>query len=225
MTSSEGNFVGLRRTMIERQLRSRGIIDDRVLDVMAELPRDKFIDQIYRHEAYEDRPVPIGCGQTISQPYVVALMSQELDVHSDHRVLEVGAGSGYQTAILARLAGEVFTIERIGELASQAGVVLEELGIGNVMLRTGDGTLGWPEESPFDRILCGAAGPDVPEAWIGQLADGGRIVMPVGGADTQVLVVVEKKAGEITRRDICGVRFVRLIGRQGWEEDGLENGM
>ncbi|MDY7010426.1 MAG: protein-L-isoaspartate(D-aspartate) O-methyltransferase [Planctomycetota bacterium] len=212
----------MRRAMVEYQLRARGISDERVLEVMAEIPREKFIAQARRDEAYEDRPVPIGSGQTISQPYIVALMSQELSVGPDHRVLDVGAGSGYQTAILARLGREVFAIERIEELADRAGAVLAELGIDNVTLMTGDGTLGWAEEAPFDRIICGAAGPDVPEAWIEQLAEGGRIVMPVGGPDVQNLIAIDKKGGKITRRHICGVRFVRLIGQQGWNENEYE---
>ncbi len=218
MDTCEGNFSGRRCAMVEHQLRARGISDERVLEVMTDLPREKFIDLIHRHEAYEDRPVPIGSGQTISQPYIVALMSEELAVGPEHRVLDVGAGSGYQTAILARLAKEVFAVERIAELTERVDAVLAELGIDNVTLRTGDGTLGWAEEAPFDRIICGAAGPDVPEAWIEQLAEGGRIVMPVGGPEVQNLVALEKHSGKITRRCICGVRFVKLIGKQGWED-------
>jgi len=205
--------------MVERQLRARGISDERVLEVMTDLPREKFIGSAHRHEAYEDRPVPIGSGQTISQPYIVAIMSQELAVGPDHRVLDVGAGSGYQTAILARLVKEVFAIERIAELAERVDAVLADLGIDNVNLMTGDGTLGWPEEAPFDRIICGAAGPEVPEAWIEQLAEGGRIVMPVGGPEVQNLIAIDKQGGKITRRHICGVRFVKLIGQEGWDEN------
>ena len=183
---------------------------------MAELPRERFMDPLRRHEAYEDRPVPIGAGQTISQPYIVALMTQELNVQPDHRVLDVGAGSGYQTAVLARLAGEVFAIERIAELARRAAEVLGELGIDNVTLTVGDGSVGWEAHAPYDRILCGAAGPDVPTSWIRQLADGGRIVMPTGGPEVQTLIAVDKHRGEVRRREICGVRFVRLIGKEGW---------
>ncbi len=219
MDTCEGNFAGLRRAMVERQLRARGISDERVLEVMTDLPREKFIGQAHRHEAYEDRPLSIGSGQTISQPYIVALMSQELAVAPAHRVLDVGAGSGYQTAILARMGREVFAIERIAELAGRAEAVLAELGIDNITLTVGDGTLGWAEEAPFDRIICGAAGPDVPEAWIEQLAEGGRIVMPVGGPEVQNLIAIEKHDDKITRRNICGVRFVRLIGQQGWGEN------
>ncbi|MCK4625469.1 MAG: protein-L-isoaspartate(D-aspartate) O-methyltransferase [Phycisphaerae bacterium] len=218
MDTCEGNFASLRCAMVERQLRARGISDRRVLEVMGEMPRERFLTRTHQHEAYADRPVPIGFGQTISQPYIVALMSQELDVRPKHRVLDVGAGSGYQTAILSRLGREVFAIERITELSDMAGLVLTGLGIDNVTLTTGDGTLGWAEHAPFDRIICGAAGPDVPEAWIEQLADGGRIVMPVGGPEVQNLVAVEKHGDKITRRDICGVRFVKLIGRQGWDQ-------
>jgi protein-L-isoaspartate(D-aspartate) O-methyltransferase len=204
--------------MVNGQLRSRGIRDQRVLEAMAEIPRERFVGPTHQHEAYADHPVPIAAGQTISQPYVVALMTQELDVRSHHRVLDVGAGSGYQTAILARLAGEVFAIERIAELTRSASAVLATLGVDNVTLTTGDGTLGWPEHAPYDRILCGAAAPEVPPAWADQLAEGGRIVTPVGGHDWQMLVAVDKRGGKTTRRDLCGVRFVRLIGQQGWPD-------
>jgi len=202
--------------MVQRQLRNRGIRDARVLAAMEEIPRERFIGPAHRHEAYEDRPVPIGCGQTISQPYIVALMIQELQVQPHHRVLDVGAGSGYQTAVLAKLAREVFAVERIAELAQRASAVLAELGIDNVTLSSGDGTLGWAEHAPFDRIICGAAGPDVPNAWVQQLAEDGRIVTPVGPAEMQTLIAVQKRGGELVRRDICGVRFVPLIGREGW---------
>lgn len=218
MKSCEGNFASQRLAMIEHQLRARGITDERVLEVMGDLAREQFIGPAHRHEAYEDRPVPIGSGQTISQPYIVALMSQELAVGPDCHVLEIGAGSGYQTAILARLAKEVFAVERIAELARRAGDVLDELGITNVTLTTADGTLGLPEHAPFDRIICAAAGPDVPEAWIEQLADGGRIVMPVGGSETQNLIALDKHGQKTSRRNLCGVRFVRLIGQQGWND-------
>ncbi len=219
MDTCEGKFASLRCAMVERQLRARGISDRRVLEVMGEIPRERFLTQPHQHEAYEDRPIPIGFGQTISQPYIVALMSQELDVRPEHRVLDVGAGSGYQTAILACLGREVFAVERITELADLAGLVLAELGFDNVTLKTGDGTLGWGEHAPFDRIICGAAGPDVPEAWIEQLADDGRIVMPVGGPEVQNLIAIEKHSGKIVRRDICGVRFVKLIGQYGWDNN------
>ena len=219
MCSYEDKFARQRQDMVEYQLRARGIRDERVLKVMGELPREKFIGPVYREEAYEDRPVPIGAGQTISQPYIVALMTEALKVEPHHRVLEIGAGSGYQTAILAKLAKEVFAIERIAELAERASKVLQDLGIDNVHLRVGDGTLGWPEQAPFDRILCAAAGPDVPEAWIEQLADNGRIVMPIGGPEMQNLFLITKQGGKITHENLGGVRFVKLIGKQGWQEE------
>ncbi len=219
MTDQEKGFAARRRHMVRDQLRARGIHDKRVLEAMGELPRERFLGPAHHHEAYEDRPVSIGAGQTISQPYIVALMMQELNVQKHHRVLDVGAGSGYQMAILARLAEEVFGIERIDELRVRAAAVLAQLGIGNVTLATGDGTRGWPEHTPFDRIVCGAAGPDVPKAWIAQLAEGGRIVAPVGSPELQMLIAVDKQSGQITRRDICGVRFVRLIGEDGWPEE------
>jgi len=170
----------------------------------------------YRHEAYADRPLPIGHGQTISQPYIVALMVQQLDPRPSHRVLDVGAGSGYQTAILARLCRHVYAVERIEELTERAVGVLGALNINNVTLCTRDGSLGWIEEAPFDRIICGAATPQVPSSWIDQLADGGRIVVPVGDTDIQTLQVVAKDGDTIRRRELCEVRFVRLIGQQAW---------
>jgi protein-L-isoaspartate(D-aspartate) O-methyltransferase len=216
--SGEVKFARERLAMVTSQLVSRGIRDQRVLDVMADVPRELFVSPGQQHEAYADRPVPIAAGQTISQPYVVALMTQELDVQPHHRVLDVGAGSGYQTAILARLARQVFAVDRIPELTQGASAVLQKLGLDNVTLTTGDGTLGWPEHAPYDRIICGAAGPDVPPSWIDQLVEGGRIVTPVGGEDWQVLIAVEKRGGQTHRREICGVRFVHLIGREGWPE-------
>lgn len=219
MTKSEPNFEAQRALMVHRQLRPRDIHDERVLEAMGSVPREAFIQPERRWEAYEDRPVPIGFGQTISQPYVVALMTQELGVGRADRVLDVGAGSGYQAAVLAKLAGEVYAVERIAELTKRARCALDELGMANVTIATRDGTLGWPKHAPYDRIVCGAAGPNVPVAWVEQLADGGRIVMPVGGPNVQTLVAVDKHGETLTRRDICSVRFVRLIGRQGWQPD------
>lgn len=202
--------------MVDRQLRARGISDPDVLGAFEQVPRERFIPADRIHDAYGDFPVPIGCGQTISQPYVVATMIQELGIGPDHRVLDVGAGSGYQTAILAKLAGHVYAIERLEELEARARATLAEMAIANVTFRIGDGSLGWPDHAPFDRIICGAAAPDVPAPWLAQLADGGRIVLPVGTIESQTIVVVEKAGGQTTRREICEVRFVKLIGRQGW---------
>jgi protein-L-isoaspartate(D-aspartate) O-methyltransferase len=216
MSNEEESFLAQRRAMVETQLRQRGIRNSEILSAFEEVPRHLFLPPGRRHEAYNDYPVPIGFGQTISQPYVVALMIQELDPRSEHKVLDVGAGSGYQTAILARLCREVCAVERIIELTERAVSTLAALNVANVMLSTLDGSLGWPEEAPFDRIICGAAAPEVPQAWIDQLADGGRIVLPVGGAEIQSLRVVDKNAGRVCHRDFCDVRFVPLIGKQGW---------
>lgn len=205
--------------MVDRQLRRRDITDPAVLAAFEEVPRHRFVPAARVREAYEDHPVPIGRGQTISQPYIVALMVQHLGCGRDSRVLDVGAGSGYQTAILARLAGHVYAVERIAELADRARDVLDDMGNQNVTFSTHDGSLGWPEHAPFDRIICGAAAPDVPAAWLDQLVDGGRIVAPVGGPHVQELVVVEKAGDDVRRRYVCGVRFVKLIGAEGFEDE------
>ena len=205
--------------MIARHLRARRIHNPAVLDAFARTPRHRFVRAKSVAEAYADHPLSIGHGQTISQPYIVALMLQELDPAPDHRVLDVGAGSGYQTALLARLAGQVYAVERIAELAHQARATLAELGLTNVTLAVRDGTDGWAAHAPFDRIICGAAAPDLPPAWADQLADGGRIVVPVGGKFSQALAVYDKRGGRLSRRNVCDVRFVKLIGRDGWAED------
>ena len=214
----ETRLLASRREMVEQQLRWRGIRDEALLRAFMETPREAFLPPEVQSDAYKDCPVPIGFGQTISQPYVVALMVQELSVQPHHRVMDVGAGSGYQTAILARMARHVCAVERIEALTERSMAAIARLNIRNVSFCTADGSLGWLEEAPFDRIICGAAAPDVPPAWIDQLADGGRIVLPVGGQETQVLLAVDKSAGQIRRRQFCDVRFVKLIGRQGWPE-------
>lgn len=213
MSQTDPQFLARRRDMVDRQLRFRGIGCPKLLAAFSETPRELFIPPERQHEAYDDCPVPIGFGQTISQPYVVALMIQELDVQPGHTVLDVGAGSGYQTALLARLARHVYAVERIAELADRAREVLAGLGVTNFTLGTQDGSLGWPEHAPFDRIICGAAALDVPQAWVDQLADGGKIVLPLGAEYAQMLVLVERRGERILRRELCGVRFVRLIGR------------
>lgn len=218
MDDPEEKLLSARRRMVEQHLRARNIHDERVLAAFEAVPRERFVPPRSVGEAYEDHPLPIGDGQTISQPYVVALMVQELAVRPEHRVLDVGVGSGYQTAILAKLARWVYGVERIDALAQRARRVLGELGIANVSIEVGDGSVGWPAEAPFDRIICGAACPDVPESWTDQLADGGRVVAPVGGEHVQTLVVVEKHPGRLCRRELCDVRFVKLIGREGWGE-------
>jgi protein-L-isoaspartate(D-aspartate) O-methyltransferase len=219
MGRPEENLLAARRKMVQQQLRARDIADEAVLAAFLDVPRERFVPDAYLADAYADYPLPIGHGQTISQPYVVALMVQELHPQPHHRVLDVGAGSGYQTAILARLVGHVYGVERIAALAERAAGTLAGLGLTNVTIRTGDGTLGWPEEAPFDGIICGAAAPEVPPSWIDQLADGGRIALPVGGSFSQVLTVLEKRGDQLQQHEVCGVRFVKLIGQEGWSEE------
>ncbi|OQB87152.1 MAG: Protein-L-isoaspartate O-methyltransferase [Planctomycetes bacterium ADurb.Bin126] len=218
MVDWSDNRAGERLNMVRTQIRLRGIHHERLLAALADLPRELFVPPPQAPAAYEDRPLAIGLGQTISQPYVVALMIQELDPQPTDRVLDVGAGSGYQTALLARLCRHVYAVERIEELAQRAAGVLAGLGVGNVSFSTRDGSLGWLEQAPFDRIICGAGGPEVPRAWIEQLADGGRIVAPIGGGEVQTLVVLDRLRQDVRRRELCPVRFVRLIGQQGWAE-------
>ncbi|MEX2472836.1 MAG: protein-L-isoaspartate(D-aspartate) O-methyltransferase [Gemmatimonadota bacterium] len=205
-----------RARMVDRQLARRGIRNPAVLDAMGTVPREAFVPEVSRHEAYEDRPLPIGEGQTISQPYVVALMIEALSLDADDRVLEVGAGSGYAAAVLGRIAREVYAIERHASLARAASERMGQLGYDNVRVTAGDGTLGWPEEAPFDAILVSAGGPEVPEPLLDQLAPGGRLVIPLGEPwKDQELVRLERQAGGAVARESLGhVRFVPLIGEE-----------
>ncbi len=207
-----------RRQMVSDQLVARGIRDPKLLAVMGEIPRHGFVPIEHRAESYTDHPVPIGSGQTISQPYMVALMTEQLRLNPTARVLEVGGGSGYQAAVLSRLAASVYSMERIPELAQGASEVLRQLKISNVEIRVGDGSLGWPEAAPFDGILVTAAGSQVPPALVEQLAEGGRLVMPVGSLLDQTLTVVERRGGKEEVRSVCGCVFVPLIGKQGYQE-------
>jgi protein-L-isoaspartate(D-aspartate) O-methyltransferase len=219
MPDEEAKLAAARQTMVDRDLRARGITDPAVLRAFAEVPREPFVPPERWASAYDDNPLPIGHGQTISQPYVVALTLQEADLAPEQCVLDVGAGSGYQTALLAKLVRHVYAVERIEQLARRASETLAALGLANVTIRAADGSLGWPEDAPFDRIVSGAASPDVPPAWIEQLVDGGKIILPVGELDDQVLLAVQKDGQRILRRELCRVRFVKLIGRQGWPEE------
>src|SRR5579859_3433139 len=201
-----------RQTMVERQLRSRGIDDARVLAVMGELPRHLFVNGDERSHAYEDHPLPIGYGQTISQPYIVALMTSLAHVRPGQRVLEIGTGSGYQAAVLSRLVGQVDTIEIVPALAERARQTLDNLGVTNVRVRIGDGYRGWPTEAPFDAILITAAPPGIPRPLVDQLKPGARMVLPVGD-ETQTLLVVTKHAdGTYEQTPILPVRFVPMTG-------------
>lgn len=203
--------------MIQTQVIDRGIDEPHVIEALRAVPRDRFLPEARRGEAFADRAVPIGHAQTISQPYIVALMSQTLDVQPHHRVLEIGTGSGYQTAILARLAAEVYTVERLKPLLDEAWERLMDLGLRNVRFRHGDGTLGWPQAAPFDRILIAAGAPQMPQQLLlGQLGDGGQAVLPVGPEDEQMLVLVRRRGDRLDVRDISPCRFVKLIGSEGW---------
>jgi protein-L-isoaspartate(D-aspartate) O-methyltransferase len=203
--------------MVEEQLRRRGIRDERVLTAMAKVPRDAFVAAEDAPNAYGDSPLPIGAGQTISQPYIVAAMLEQLELRPQDRVLEVGTGTGYEAAILGELTAEVWTIERQPELAETSRSILQRLGCANVHVVQGDGSRGLPDQAPFDKILVAAAAPRIPEMLIEQLADGGKMIVPVGTRQEQQLQLIRKTGDQVTvtPRDLC--RFVPLVGEQGWE--------
>ncbi|OLC89697.1 MAG: protein-L-isoaspartate O-methyltransferase [Acidobacteria bacterium] len=214
-------YAPQRAEMIEKQLRRRGISDAAVLAAMLAVPRHQFVPEELRSRAYEDAPLPIGGGQTISQPYIVAAMTSVLRLQPGDRVLEIGTGCGFQAAVLSHLAREVFTIELRPELASAASEKLARLGYHNVHVHCGDGTLGLPEFAPFDGILVAAAAPEVPEPLLTQLAETGRLIIPVGDADNQELQLVEKHAGVFSTKMLEGCRFVPLVGHHGWQKPPL----
>ena len=209
-----------RQEMVGRQLRKRGIRDERVLAAMLHVPRHQFVPADLAAEAYADRPLPIGHGQTISQPFMVAAMAEALRLSGEERVLEIGAGSGYQAAVLSLLAREVHAVEAHEDLVLSCGERLERLGYGNVHVHVGDGTLGWPDEAPFQAILVTAAAPDIPPPLEAQLAQGGRLVLPVGSADEQRLLRVEKHGNATSSRPLYHCRFVPLVGKYGWKPRG-----
>lgn len=213
-----GTLEEQRARMVEDQLRSRGIRDVRVLAAMGKVPREEFIASEDFRDAYGDHPLPIGAGQTVSQPYIVAAMVEALELRPSDRVLEVGTGTGYQAAILGELAAEIWTIERHEELISRARVILSRLGYKNVCVAHGDGSLGLPEHAPFDRILVAAAAPRIPESLVAQLLDGGKMVLPIGTRYEQQVHIVHKECKEIfvTTHDLC--RFVPLVGAEGWQQ-------
>lgn len=224
MTGPAGNdatdLPARRRRMVETQLRSRGISEERVLTAFEEVPRHRFVEPALLQSAYGDHALPIGEGQTISQPYMVALMTQELRPQPGDRVLEIGTGSGYQAAILSRLVRTVFTVERLPGLARRAQEVLRELGVDNVIQRTGDGSLGWSRFAPFEGIVVTAGAPKIPEALLEQLAEGGRLVIPVGTGSRQMLRILERRGGRLLESNGGACTFVPLIGREAWREDG-----
>ena len=216
--SSVLDAAGARARMVERQLRARGIADERVLAAMAAVPRELFLPESMRRYAYEDGALPIGHGQTVSQPFIVATICALLELEGDERVLDVGTGSGYQAAVLAELAAEVVTIERIPELAERARLALDEAGYRNIDVLVGDGSLGRPERAPYDAIAVAAAAPGVPEALFAQLAVGGRLVVPLGTRVGQDLVVVERTATGSRERRSVACRFVPLLGDEGFSD-------
>ena len=210
-------FERERERMVDEQLAARGVTDPRVLAALRRVPRHLFVDEALRERAYEDHPLPIGDEQTISQPFIVGKMTELLELSGTEKVLEIGTGSGYQAAVLGALAARVCTIERIPKLAQRARETLELLGYTNVWVRVANGTLGWPDEAPFDRILVAAGGPSVPPPLFAQLGEGGRMVMPVGDAASQVLQVIEKHEGAMRITEHSGCVFVKLVGKYAWE--------
>jgi protein-L-isoaspartate(D-aspartate) O-methyltransferase len=215
---NKDRFAKAQERMLRWDLAGRDITDPEVLRVMGEVRREEFVPAEYQFQAYADGPLPIGCDQTISQPYIVALMTQELQPNPDCEVLEIGTGSGYQTAVLAKLVKKVYTIERFAQLSEAAQVVLGRLDIKNIEFCIGDGSCGWPRQRTFDRVIITAAVPKMPKPLIGQLAEGGLIVGPVGYGAVQRLIVCEKKKERIAERLICDCRFVKLLGKYGFEE-------
>ncbi len=211
-------FERERRTMIEYQLRRRGLRDERVLEAMLRVPRHEFVSASYLHAAYEDRPLPIGETETISQPYIVAAMTQAVEVHPGDRALEIGTGSGYQTALLAQLGAKVYSVERSPQLAEAARARLARLGVSSVEVLLGDGSEGYAPEAPYQVIVVTAAAPNVPQPLLDQLAEGGRMVIPVGDQFHQVLVLISKEKESVSRRTLDACQFVPLIGKHGWIE-------
>ena len=211
-------FEQQRAQMVEMQLKARGLTDQRLTAAFGKVPRHRFVPKELEREAYADHPLPIGEGQTISQPYIVALMIGCLRLQGHERVLEIGTGSGYQTAILAELALEIFSLERVEELLLAARARLEGLGYLNVQLRASNGSLGWPERAPYDGIIVSAAAPSLPAPLLEQLADHGRLVLPIGPPQGQMLVEVEKHDGRISQREIASCVFVPLLGQYDWTQ-------
>ena len=208
----------VRERMVKNQIISRGIRDARVLKAMEKVPRDRFVDEALVGEAYNDHPLPIGHRQTISQPFIVALMTESLELSGQGKTLEIGTGSGYQTAILAELSKTVYTIEKISALLANARVVLNDLGYDNVLYRGFDGTLGWRDYEPYDAIIVTAGAPKIPQPLLDQLAEGGRLIIPVGNRFSQELIKITKKKGNFVEKNLGSCRFVDLLGIHGWKE-------
>ncbi|HTY15734.1 MAG TPA: protein-L-isoaspartate(D-aspartate) O-methyltransferase [Methanoregulaceae archaeon] len=211
-------YALLRERMVATQIEDRGVRDPRLLDVMRQIPRHLFVPPAFREAAYQDRPLPIGSGQTISQPYIVAVMTELLHLKENDRVLEIGTGSGYQAAILSRLAKTVVTMERLPGIAEDARRLFESLGYTNITVVSGDGTEGYGPGSPYDGIIVTAATPDIPGPLVAQLGEGGRLVAPVGSRDLQQLVRLTRRGGSLIREEFGGVVFVPLLGKYGWKD-------
>ncbi|MBN1276377.1 MAG: protein-L-isoaspartate(D-aspartate) O-methyltransferase [Deltaproteobacteria bacterium] len=214
----EPDYRLVRERMVKNQIISRGIRDVRVLKAMEKVPRDRFVDEALVGEAYNDHPLPIGQRQTISQPFIVALMTEALELSGNDRILEIGTGSGYQTAILAELSKTVCTVEKISALLARARKVLNDLGYDNILYRISDGTLGWKEYEPYDAIIVTAGAPRIPQPLLDQLADGGRMIIPVGNRFSQELIKIKRKKGSFLQENLGGCRFVDLLGVHGWKE-------
>jgi protein-L-isoaspartate(D-aspartate) O-methyltransferase len=212
------NFEAQRRRMVETQLIPRGIRDPLVLKAMGKVPREEFVPEDIRDTAYSDNALPIGEGQTISQPYIVALMTEALELKGQEKALEIGTGSGYQAAVLAEIAKEVYTVERVASLSEKAEQILGSLGYANIHFKIFNGTLGWPEHSPYDAIMVTAGAPEIPESLIEQLGEGDRLVIPVGDRLGQDLLKIRKTKGKTVTEDLGAVRFVNLVGEYGWKE-------
>jgi protein-L-isoaspartate(D-aspartate) O-methyltransferase len=215
--SADMDYEVLRKRMVKEQLIPRGIKDPRVIEAFLKVERHRFIPEELRGSAYADFPIPIGEGQTISQPYIVALMTECLGLSEDQRILEIGTGSGYQAAILAELSSRIYTIERFPSLAKRAECLFQDLGYPNIKVKLADGTLGWPEEAPFSRIIITAAAPHIPQPLTEQLSEKGKMVLPQGEAFSQVLTVIKKRKGKLKAEPICGCVFVPLIGEYAYK--------
>ncbi len=220
MMAEMGDPVAARARMVEAQLRARGIVNERVLEAFREIPRHRFVEPAMAASAYGDHALPIGHGQTISQPYMVALMTSALKPQPEGRILEIGTGSGYQAAILSRLVRTVFTVERLPALAQRAQQILAGLNIKNVIQRIGDGSVGWKQFAPYEGIVVTAGAPRVPDSLLTQLAVGARLVIPIGTGSNQVLRIIERRAEGFREEENCLCAFVPLIGREGWQDQG-----
>ncbi len=215
------DYVIARRRMVERELQGRGIRDERVLEAMRQIPRHLFVEEALQGRAYGDSPLPIGEKQTISQPYIVALMTAALELKGHERILEIGTGSGYQAAVLARIVSRVFTIERFPSLARRARRILDQIGCTNVNIKVTDGTLGWEEAAPFDGIIVTAGAPSIPSKYVEQLCVGAHLVIPIGPQDSQVLMRITRTSQNECRQErLADCRFVPLVGRFGWTQGG-----